>query len=711
MIAANPYLIQISYMKMIFILAFTGFIPIHANPQTISAPVDSLKQAIHNYPRKDSTRLNMLLQLSKGVDVYKEGTVVLDEAIQLAKSLDMESKLGDAWLFKASDLIDLGNDSLALSIVLDSALPIFKKLKIGKREAVIYTFVARIFQNRGEYYKSIEYNQIALLKLEKINENKMLPQVCNDIGAVYSILSDYVQSNEYYMKAKNYYEKIGESGFASMAVSNIASNERSLKKYRSAINYYRQALTIQYAVKDSERIARTLQGIGITYDQQFMVDSSLWYYYKALAINKRNNYKLSIAENLSQIGTTYKDQKRYQDAYLSLNESLLLFKELNRKSNMHSVQVNIGELLCNAPDTFFNKNTIPVSERYKKAKSLFNGIIGYAQESKDQDLESKGWKGLSLVYEKSGDFKKAFDAYKRSADLQDTIFNAEKIATTTKQIDELEYKTKEAALQAAHQAEVKQQKTVKNAIASGAGILAFGSLISFLFYKRKRDAVAKKNEAEFKTRVTDTEMKALRAQMNPHFIFNSLNSISDYIAKNDTRSADRYLSKFAKLMRLILENSEQKEVPLSDDLKTLELYMQLEALRMNNKFSYEIIVDDDLDKDATMVPPLILQPFVENSIWHGIAKKEGLGKILIHIKKEGDNMINCIVEDDGVGRQHSASLKATTLAPEKSSLGMKITQARIDILNKMKNTRAVVELSDLAQGLRVEVKLPLATNF
>ena len=280
------------------------------------------------------------------------------------------------------------------------------------------------------------------------------------------------------------------------------------------------------------------------------------------------------------------------------------------------------------------------------------------------------------------------------------------------------FEKKEDSLQASHdkkallaKAEINRQSTIKNAIGWGSLILLIAALISFIFYKKRRDAKQMQQEAEFKTEVADTQMKALRAQMNPHFIFNSLNSISDYIAKNNVQEADKYLSKFAKLMRMILENSEQKEVLLTDDLKALELYMQLEALRMNNKFSYEIKVDEDINKENILVPPLILQPFVENSIWHGIAKKEGQGKILIHIKKEGADMINCIVEDDGIGRKQSVNIKMAVPQQEKSSLGVKITQSRIDILNKIKNSKAAVELSDLAQGLRVEVKLPLATDF
>jgi len=249
------------------------------------------------------------------------------------------------------------------------------------------------------------------------------------------------------------------------------------------------------------------------------------------------------------------------------------------------------------------------------------------------------------------------------------------------------------------------------ALQPSAGIVLLGTVVYFILYKRKRDAVALQKEAEFNTGVAETEMKALRSQMNPHFIFNSLNSIGDYMAKNNVQEADRYLGKFAKLMRMILENSGQKDVPLADDLKALEMYMQLEALRMNNKFTYEIKVDDDIDKDITLIPPLILQPFAENSIWHGIAQKEGTGKFLIHIKKENEGVINCIVEDDGIGRKKSAAVKTTAPRQDKTSLGMKITQARIDILNKIKNTKAAIQLCDLEQGMRVEIRLPLSTSF
>jgi tetratricopeptide (TPR) repeat protein/putative ubiquitin-RnfH superfamily antitoxin RatB of RatAB toxin-antitoxin module len=694
-------------MRKLFLLLLLGFVVFKGICQPEIKTIDSLKNALSKYVKVDSNRLNMLMALSKITGENDEDLKIVDEAISLAKTLNIQSKLGDAYYYKASNLLELGKDTLALTN-LNYALKIYKELKIAKREAAINMGYARVFQSRGEYNRAIEYDQIAVKYFETIDDLKMLGQLNLDIGICYRAISDYVNANKYYIISKNYYEKKGEPKSVAMTYSNLAQIEKDLKKHNSAIEFYRKALAVQYTINDSLGIARSYQGIGITYDAQTKSDSALLYYNKALAINKRNGYKVDNAENLANLGITYKDINRFTESYFALNEAIKLFDKLNRTRSKYQVEVNIGELFCNAPDSFFTKRTIPIAQRYIKAGALFNGIIEYAKESEDLELESLGWEGLSSVYEKKGDYKNAFDAYKKNVVIRDSIVNEEKITETTNQLNKNEFERKEAISKATHNAEIKQQKIVKNSIAAGASIIALGGIISFVFYKRKRDAVSKQQEAELKSEISDTEMKALRAQMNPHFIFNSLNSIGDYIAKNNTKLADEYLAKFAKLMRLILENSEKKEVPLTDDLKALELYMQLEALRMNQKFTYQIKVDDDIDIENTLVPPLLLQPFVENSIWHGISNKDGVGKILVHIKKEGE-MINCVVEDDGIGRKQAA--EKSEITQSKKSLGMKITKARIDILNKVKNATAAVQLFDLAQGTRVEVKLPLALSF
>jgi LytS/YehU family sensor histidine kinase len=233
-------------------------------------------------------------------------------------------------------------------------------------------------------------------------------------------------------------------------------------------------------------------------------------------------------------------------------------------------------------------------------------------------------------------------------------------------------------------------------------LLLLASGLLFRSYTRRRSAKTKQKEAELQAQVADTETKALRAQMNPHFIFNSLNSIGNYLLQNDTKAADDYLSRFAQLMRLVLENSEHKEVPLSRDLKALELYMQLESFRLSNKFSYAIHVEESIDPEELQIPPSLLQPLVENSIWHGIMPKKTKGHIGISIKSE-NGMMSCIIEDDGVGIKNA---EAQNAGKGHVSLGMKITRSRIEMLNLIKQANASIRWYPLENGTRVQVLLP-----
>jgi LytS/YehU family sensor histidine kinase len=207
-------------------------------------------------------------------------------------------------------------------------------------------------------------------------------------------------------------------------------------------------------------------------------------------------------------------------------------------------------------------------------------------------------------------------------------------------------------------------------------------------------------------------MQALRAQMNPHFIFNCLNSINRYIVKSDQTTASLYLTKFAKLIRLILDNSNSKNVILSQELEALKLYIEMEALRFDKKFSYEIKVEGNLGADTVEVPPLIIQPYVENAIWHGLLHKEENGHLSVRVSQNGGSMLYCVIEDNGVGRERAKELKSKS-ATSRKSLGMQLTQNRLSLLNKHAELNASVEIVDLkdengtAAGTRVILKIPM----
>jgi LytS/YehU family sensor histidine kinase len=222
---------------------------------------------------------------------------------------------------------------------------------------------------------------------------------------------------------------------------------------------------------------------------------------------------------------------------------------------------------------------------------------------------------------------------------------------------------------------------------------------------------SEKTKVELQHQATELEMQALRAQMNPHFIFNSLNSINRFILQNNKAQASEYLTKFSRLVRLILQNSQVALIPLESELESLQLYLELETVRFDHHFEFKIIVDDELDADIIKVPPLIIQPYVENAIWHGLMHKEEKGHLEIELFQE-EYSLCCRITDDGIGRNKAAELKSKSASTHKS-VGMKITASRIEMLQQKKQLDAHIKITDLilpdgtAGGTEVLLKIPV----
>lgn len=236
------------------------------------------------------------------------------------------------------------------------------------------------------------------------------------------------------------------------------------------------------------------------------------------------------------------------------------------------------------------------------------------------------------------------------------------------------------------------------------GLLIFTIIIFINWYLLKR----KQKEDEFINRIKDAEMVALRSQMNPHFMFNTLNSINSYIIQNKTKDASKYLTSFSKLMRNILDNSKHKFITLEKEIQTLRLYIELESARLEHFFDYKISSDKNIDTHQTMIPPLVIQPFVENAIWHGLRNKKQDGLISIHISYCDQETILISIEDNGIGRKKSAELKSNNTSHK--SYGVDISTERL----KMVNSENKVEIIDLydkqKKPLGTKVVLTLKTN-
>jgi hypothetical protein len=245
------------------------------------------------------------------------------------------------------------------------------------------------------------------------------------------------------------------------------------------------------------------------------------------------------------------------------------------------------------------------------------------------------------------------------------------------------------------------------------GVIVFRAVLLKRKLEAQRRISAEKElqlqKTENERRVTDLELLALRSQMNPHFIFNCLNSINRFVLRNDTEAASGYLTKFSKLMRMVLENSKQTLIPLEEEVKCLELYTQMEQFRCRNSFRYYVKYHDGVNVAEAMIPPLLLQPFVENAIWHGLNTKEADGEIGIEFLQKEETLY-CVISDNGIGRKKASELKSQ-LAENHKSMGLQITRERLTVMGIDPGNESLVEIEDLydesgsASGTKATIKI------
>ena len=234
-----------------------------------------------------------------------------------------------------------------------------------------------------------------------------------------------------------------------------------------------------------------------------------------------------------------------------------------------------------------------------------------------------------------------------------------------------------------------------------------------IFTRIRRIKERERKEAEVRVALAGNELKALRAQMNPHFVFNSLNSIQHFILTNKSGDAGKYLNKFARLMRVILNNSEKSVITVKEELEYLTLYIELEAMRFDNKFEWKIDISDDIDTDYFEIPAMLLQPYVENAILHGLTPKGDGGLLEIIMRLQGNNLL-CSIRDNGIGREKSREMRQLSKRKDHKSLGMKITSDRLELINNLQGSHLSMTVTDLHNedgspaGTQVDIFIPVS---
>lgn len=687
----------------IAIIFLTGFSSSYSQQEKL----DSLLILLQQHKIEDSIKVDLFNELAYNYYLFDPaaGLKFADSAILLAGELKYKNRLAKAYAFKGHNYSAIGQDSAALA---QYARSIEISNSINDHKAVARTTFSQglIYFGRAEYLESTKKHREALEVFSREKDTLLMAKMWNSIGINYMYLNDYPRSLESFLKASTLYEAAGHTSNLDQAniFANLGILYKQLEDYELALDYQKRALKF-YSDRDFKSgMANSLISIGNIQDSQNEHEQAIRSYRKAYLIGESISNNRIMAASLTNTGIAFYSLKQYDSAVQYLDHTRGIYEELGDDHNLAIVYNYLGEI---------NMVTERNNRNPSNSEVFFNKALDHSLAAESLQYQRKALENLSGYYYRNGNYKRAYEARTRATQLKDSMFSLEKKEELVRLEMQHEFQKKEAVLRSETEKaqvlagqEIRRQKLIKKfTILSGSGLLLLITTGLF-FYKKHRDVKQLTRESEFKARIADTELKVLRSQMNPHFIFNSLNSIKDYISRHETKVAEHYLIKFARLMRLILESSEKELLPLEEDLQILELYMQLEAVRLENKFTYDIEVAPDIDPINTLVPPLLLQPFIENSIWHGIARKSGNGRINIRIKKKG-NVILCIVEDDGVGFQ--TALPENTAG--KKALGIKITRSRLEILNKLRNTRGGIQVISKEPGVRVEVELPVEMAF
>ena len=681
---------KIRIFLLLFCISLSSFAQKHE--------IDSLKQLLRNYKKTDTTKFLLYYDISRAYDDEddKLSLKYSDSALYIAPKLENKNKwLAKVFYRKGQNYYQYFHYKESLDSYQKAIHFALKGKKTDELLGRIYHNTGLIYQYNDEYKKALGYHQKAFELFVKIKNEKLGLTALNSVGACYTNLNDYKKALNCYFQVLKIAETQNNESEMGLASGNIGLVFKRIGNFEKAYAYFEKAIAIYSKINDMRNLINTYQSYGTAKDSNNDQKGAIKLYEKGLRLATKPEYDNLKYDLINGLGVAYLAQKNYEKAIDFLKQSLVYYRENENKRKLSITNLHYSEVLTEAPDEILKKNNINPSEKYNLAISLLKENVKIDEKLEIPESLMYDKELLAKIYEKKGDYKNALHEFKDFQRLKDSLAFSENREEAIKK--EMQYNADKKETLA--KAEIGKQKVIRNAIVTVSLIVLIAGVFLFLGFRKRQKIKAEQKEILLKAEISETELKALRAQMNPHFIFNALNSIADYINKNDARSADYYLGKFAKLMRGILENSEEKEISLSEELKMLEFYMDLESLRFKNKFNYEVKIADDINPENTLIPPMILQPFVENSILHGLAKKENDGKITIHIDKTED-LLKCTIEDNGIGRKNpNENLN--------KSYGVKLTRERIALFDKSKNSDSGVFYTDLETGTRVELRLPL----
>ncbi|MBN1598009.1 MAG: tetratricopeptide repeat protein [Bacteroidales bacterium] len=586
------------------------------------------------------------------------------------------------------------------------ALKVYEVIRDTIGISTCYVNIGAINSDQGNYSRAIKYFEKAMLIMKEVNDKKGISYCYNNIGNVYYYQGKYDKAHEFIEKSLKIKKELGDKKGISYCYNNIGNIYCGQCIYNKAIENYEKSIIIKRELSDKLGISNCFINIAEIHFAQGNYDKAAEYYEKSLNIKKEIGSKRGIPYCYYNLGVIALEQNNYQEVSVHINNAMRISNEIGDKSNyaisvsllgeLHLKQGNYKEAMLQfekslkihkelgeEDDVAYSYNKIGeiYFELNNYNKAIENCLRGFkiAQETGSKDYLNQAAEILAKSYAKLNDFENAYAYHVIFKEIQDSIFTIEskkKIAAVESRF-ELDRKEQEIILQQAEldkkDIALKQQQIRQRALIGGsvAVFIVMGLIIYIIHISQQR------KEHKLKEALYMNMQQSLSQQMNPHFIFNTLNSIQNFIYKNKPEESMKYLSEFANLMRRMLHHSQNYLISLNDELEVLKAYSKLEALRFDNAFNFTIEVDKNIDMNSSKIPVFLLQPLVENAIKHGLEPVSGKGTITLKINKNRDGVI-CLVEDSGAG-QNSAD--ETKKKEGHLSVATKLIRKRLDILS------------------------------
>lgn len=650
---------------------------------------------LHIAPCTSTSLLTLiLLFICALIGHAQDNTSQLDKDISVLKALKPTTYASIDSLFRVHS-----RDSIKMKTLIQAS----NTINNPETESYALNALGVIYRNISYYERSIETHKKAQELAELSNNTELKVVSLNNIGVAYRRMDLVKPALDYHTKALDISRSVDNP---SETISyNIAVSQNSigniyliLEQYDLATKQFEKSLVIEKKSGNRLGLAINYQNIGYAHEATGDLENALRNYKLSLEYNDQINSNLGRVICYNSIGQVYIKQKKYTDAKIIIEKALEKALQIGDQFYIASSYINLGWAQEKMNELSSSEKNLKKGLEVAKAYNLNLSIV-------------EADKHLSDLYTKKGDYELAFGHYKESIEIEKTINNDRNLRYVNDVIIQYENEAKNREIKAlADENLIVKSKLERNKKIFWYSMLALaiiGSVLVGLYRHR---------QLQQEKQILTLEQDMLRSQMNPHFIFNSLNSIKLYIINNEKENAVYYLNKFSKLIRKILVASSEKEISLEDELDTMQLYMNIENIRFSNEIDFEIKIEDHINTASIKVPSLILQPFLENALWHGLSSKKGNKNILLHVYRTEDNYVTIAVTDNGIGRKEADKINQDKLLKRKS-VGIAITKARLANFSKGYTNDYRIEIKDLYDddqkptGTKVIVQIPTRSSI